>query len=115
MSLSRSRERGEASELQVKKGKILYLYPFNRLIGLVGRIFANGTGDQGSISGLVIPKTFKIVLDTSLLNAQNYKVRIKGKVEQSREMCSALPQLLIRKPSGHPRLRLTTLLTYFNH
>ena len=33
-------------------------------------------------------KDFKIVLDTSLLNAQQYKVRIKGKVEQSRERSS---------------------------
>ena len=27
------------------------------LIGLVGRVFANGPGDRGSISGRVIPKT----------------------------------------------------------
>ena len=32
-----------------------------------------------------------MVLDNSLLNAQQYKVRIKGKVEQSREKGSALP------------------------
>ena len=32
-----------------------------------------------------------MVLDTSLINNQQYKVRIKGKVEQSREMSSALP------------------------
>ena len=32
-----------------------------------------------------------MVLDTSLLNTQQYKVRIKGKVEQSRERSSALP------------------------
>ena len=37
------------------------------------------------------PKTLKIVLDTSLLNTQQYKVRIKGKVEQSRDRSSALP------------------------
>ena len=41
--------------------------------------------------GHVIPKTQKMVLDTSLLNTQQYKVRIKGKVEQSRERSSALP------------------------
>ena len=29
----------------------------NRLIGLVGRVFANGQGDQGSIPGRVIPET----------------------------------------------------------
>ena len=63
----------------------------NRLIGLVGRVFANGPRDLGSIPGRVIPKTFKMVLDTSLLNTQQYKVRIKGKVEQSRERSSGLP------------------------
>ena len=31
-----------------------------------------------------------MVLDTSLLNTQQYKVRIKGKVEQSRERSSTL-------------------------
>ena len=57
----------------------------NRHIGLVGRVFANGTGERGSIPGHVIPKTLKMVLDTSLLNTQQYKVQIKGKIEQSRE------------------------------
>ena len=37
-------------------------------IVLVGRMFANGPGDLGSIPGHVIPKTLKMVLDTSLLN-----------------------------------------------
>ena len=32
-----------------------------------------------------------MILDISLLNTQQYKVRIKGKAEQSREMISALP------------------------
>ena len=62
-----------------------------QLIGLVGRVFANGLGDQGSIPGRVIPKTWKMVLDTSLLNTQQYKVHIKGKMEQSRERSCALP------------------------
>ena len=60
------------------------------MIGLVGRVFDNGPGDRGSIPGRVIPKTLKMVLDTPLLNTQQYKVRIKGKVEQSRERSSAL-------------------------
>ena len=51
----------------------------------MSRLLANGPGDWGSIPGLVIPKTLKMVLDTSLLNTQQYKVRIKGKVEQSWE------------------------------
>ena len=50
-------------------------------IGLVGRLFANSPGDLGSIPGQVIPKTLKMVLDTSLLNTQQYKVPIKGKME----------------------------------
>ena len=61
------------------------------LIGIVGRVFANGPGDFGSVPGNVIRKTKTMVLDTSLLNTQRYKVRIKGKVEQSRERSSALP------------------------
>ncbi len=36
-------------------------------------------GDRGSISGRVIPKTQKMVLDAALLSTQHYKVRIKGK------------------------------------
>ena len=47
--------------------------------------------DLGSIQGRIIPKTLKMVLDTSLLNTQQYKVRIKGKVKKSRERSSALP------------------------
>ena len=35
--------------------------------------------DLGSISGRVMPKTLKMILDTYLLNIQQYKVRIKGK------------------------------------
>ena len=57
----------------------------------MSRVFANGPGDRGSITGRVIPKTQKMVLDAALLNTQHYKVRIKGKMEQSREWNSALP------------------------
>ena len=60
-------------------------------ISKVGRMFANGPGDLGSIPLRVIQKTLKIVLDTSLLSTQQYKVRIKIKVEQSRERSSTLP------------------------
>ena len=57
----------------------------------MGRVFANAPGVLGSIPGWVNTKTLKMVLDTSLLNTQQYKVRIEGKVEQSRESSSALP------------------------
>ena len=55
------------------------------------RVFTNGPGHVGSTPGRVIPKTLKMVLDTTLLNTQQYKVHIKGKVEQSKERSSALP------------------------
>ncbi len=64
---------------------------FNWLIGPVGRGFANYPGDLSSTSGCVIPKTLKMVLDTSLLSTQQCKVGIESKVEQSRERSSALP------------------------
>ena len=54
-------------------------------------MFANGMGDLGSVPGRIIPKTLKMVLDTSLLHTQQYKVRIEGKVEQSRERRSVFP------------------------
>ena len=60
-------------------------------IGLVGRVFANGPEDLGSISGRITLMTLKMVLGTTLLNTQQYKVRIKGKVEQSREKSGTLP------------------------
>ena len=37
-------------------------------IGIMVRVFANGPGDLDSVSGRVIPKTQKMVLDASLLN-----------------------------------------------
>ena len=53
----------------------------SRAIGLMSKVFANGSGDWGSIPGRVIPKTQKMVLDATMLSIQHYKVRIKGKVE----------------------------------
>ena len=64
-------------------------------IGIMVRVFANGPEDLGSITGRVLPKTQKIALDSTLLNTQHYKVRIKGKVEQSRERNTALPYILV--------------------
>ena len=55
------------------------------------RVSANDTRDLGSIPGRVILKTQKMVLDVSFLNAQQYKVRVKGKVEQSKERSGTLP------------------------
>ena len=44
----------------------------------VGRVFANGPGDLGSNPGHVIPRTLKMVLDTSLLNTQQYIRYVSG-------------------------------------
>ena len=52
-------------------------YYFYRAIGLMSRVFANGSGDRGSISGRVIPKTRQMVLYVAL----HYKIRIKGSGE----------------------------------
>ena len=46
----------------------------------VSRVFTNGPGDQGSISGRLIPKTQKMVLDAALLSTLYYKVKIKSKL-----------------------------------
>ena len=66
----------------------IYIYIY---IAIMVRVFASGSGDLGSIAGRVIQKTQKIILDTSWLNTQHYKVRIKGKVVQSWKRSSALP------------------------
>ena len=47
---------------------------------LVGIVFASGPDDLGSIPGRVIPKTLRMVLDTSLLNTQQYKVLSRVKL-----------------------------------
>ena len=67
----------------------------NRLIIPVGRVFANGPKYLGSIPVCIIPNTLKMVLQTSLLNTQQYKVRIKGKEKQSRKMSSSLHYSLV--------------------
>ena len=58
-----------------------------------------------------------MVLDTTLLNTQHYKVRFKGKVEQSWEWSSALTLHLgvvaIEKGAfGSPSTMVANLLTY---
>ena len=77
----------------------LFLRNYDVFIGLEGRVFANALGDLGSIPGCIIPKTLKIVFDTSLFNTQQYKV----KVEPSWEKSSALPLHLSDLP--HWRLK----------
>ena len=66
----------------------IYIYIY---IALVVRVFGNNPGDQGSNTSRVVPRTQKMLLDTCLVNTQDYKVCIKGKVEQYRERNCALP------------------------
>ena len=59
----------------------------------------------------------KRLLDATLLYTLNDKVKIKGKVVQSREWITTLLytlvlQLLKREPSGNSQLRSPALLTY---
>ena len=79
-------------ELQVIKmySFDLFLFLRNKIVTIKRNVFANGTGDRGSIPGRVIPKTQKMVLDAALLSTLYYKVRINGKVEQSWEWSNAL-------------------------
>ena len=100
--------------VQKKSGNLFnapYIYP---AIGIMSTVFVNG-----SIPGRVKTKPLKMVLDAALLNTQYYKVRIKDKVEQSKERSSALPQRLgvvvIEKGAfGSPSTIVTnfTLLLY---
>ena len=60
--------------------------------GLMSRVFGNGPEDLGSIPGCFKPKTLKIVLDTSLLNTQKYKVRIKGKCKNADKGVATSPR-----------------------
>ena len=50
----------------------------------------------------------KMVLDTSLLNTQHYKVLIKGKVEQSREVV-AIEKGVFGSPSTMVNQLFTTV------
>ena len=74
---------------QVQNGKISQNYAeteifcTNRVISVHTGSLANDLGESRL--------TLKMVLDTSLLNTQQHKVRIKDKVEQSRERSSAPP------------------------
>ena len=87
---------------------------FDRAIDLMSRVFANGPGDWGSISGRVISKTQKMVFDAALLDTHHYKVRIKSKVEQSKEWRSTLLYLGVvaieKGVIGSPSMMVANLL-----
>ena len=97
-------------------------YFYYRLNCLVDRVFAECPEDLGSIPGCVTQKTFKMILDASLLKTQQNKVRIKGKEEHFRERSSALAVVAIEKGAiGSPSttvanftyLQLLSNINYF--
>ena len=59
------------------------------------KIYIGLVGPRDLSSSRVIPNTLKLVLDTSLHNTQQYKVRIKSNVVQSREKSRALPYAFV--------------------
>ena len=63
--------------------------------GSVGRVFANGPGDQGSIPGQVIPKTFKkwyLIPPCLTLSIIRYVSRVKGSIPRKGVASSPTPR-----------------------
>ena len=82
-------------------------------------MFANGLEDLCSIPDHVIPKTLKMVLDTSLLNTQEYKVRIKDKWSNSGKGVAPSPthgcsSYCKRELSGRHRPRSPTFMLFWH-
>ena len=72
-------------------------------------MFSSGTGDRGHSPGRVIPKIKKMVLDASQLNSLHYNIRIKTKVEHSREKSSALYLFVVAIDKGASESTSTTI------
>ena len=88
---------------------LVFSFDFNRLISVVSRVFTNGPGDLGSIPGLVMPKTLKMVLDTSLFNTQQYKVLSRVKWNNQRKGVAPSPT---PRCSSYWKLSLLFVLDY---
>ena len=67
----------------------------NRAIGQLCRVFGNEPEDWVSIPGRTLPKAQRWYLMLPRFNTPHYMVRIKGKVEQSREWSSTLLYILV--------------------
>ena len=81
----------------------------------MSRVFANGSGDWSSIPGRVIPKTQKMILDAALLSTQHYKVRTKGKVEQSIDWSYApQPLSVVAIEKGASTMVANFILLYYS-
>ena len=58
-------------------------------IGLMSRMFTNSPGDRVFNPKSSHTKDSKMVLDTALLNTQQYKVRIRGKMDPGNGVMSS--------------------------
>ena len=56
-----------------QQASLVTVIPMPVLIDLVCRVFTNGLGDLGSISGCVIPNTLKLVLDSPCLTLSHIR------------------------------------------
>ena len=79
----------------------------------MNRVFASSQGDRGSIPGRVIPKTQKMVLDATLLSTQHYKVKMKGKEQQTWEWSSAPLRLSVEAVEREAFGSLSTTVANF--
>ena len=79
----------------------------DQAIDLMSRVFANGLGDWGLISGQVIPKAQKWYL--MLLCLTLSIIRLGSRV-RSRHPLHLGVVAIEKEPSGQPRLRSPTLL-----
>ena len=91
----------------------------NLTIVFMSTVFANVPVDRRSIFCRVIRKNPKNGTYAALLNTQHYKVRIKGKVEQSKEGKSTLPIYIdgvaIEKGAlGSPLIKVYFTFIYIN-
>ena len=89
---------------------IIHIITYNRLISLESWVVANGLGDLGSVPGRVIPKTLKMVLESSLLNTQHYEVRIEGKRPPLHPGVVAIEKRAFRSP-----LTMVANFTFFTY
>ena len=84
-------------KIYVTRKSLVWFYGTSTIVREIKEFipFPTGTLAQRLECSPMARETLKIELDTTLLNTQHYKVRFKGKVEQSWEWSSALPYTLV--------------------
>ena len=90
----------------------IYMYFIYICIVLVGRVFANGPGDWGSIQGQVITKTQKMIPPCLTLSIIRYVSRVSGAI-QGKEWHSLLHLSVVTIEKGAFELPLITVVNFF--